>query len=399
MLAGTFRQQLRHAIEVDDVLPVGGIRRVEPEVSGVAVLIIAPSARHDEIARVALPLAETPRGRIAVSVADPAQAGAALVWHTGSRAHLDALVARAHDRQLIFDATGLSRNGSPLPTATEADCYAALGLPVIPPELRQTGEEVRLAEAGQLPDLVTSMHIRGDLHMHTTWSDGRDTVEAMVVEARQLGYEYLAITDHSERSAAARKLTAGDVARQRVEIEEIRRRVPGIQVLHGVEVDIMPDGSLDFDDSLLASFDLVLASLHDRAGHEAARLTERCLAAIAHPLVSIITHPANRSPGLSPGYDLDFDRVFDAAVATGTALEIDGAPGHLDLDGTLARRAVERGVTLVIDSDAHRADGLRRQMRFGVGTARRGWVEPRHVLNSRSVDDVRAFVARKRARA
>ena len=179
----------------------------------------------------------------------------------------------------------------------------------------------------------------------------------------------------------------------------MRARVHGIDILHGVEVDIMHDGSLDFDDELLQGFDIVLASLHDSAGQNDARLTERYLLAIRHPLVNVITHPANRTPAQSPGYALDFDRLFSAAAETGTALEIDGAPGHLDMDGALARRAAEAGVTIVVDSDCHRVDGLGRQMRFGVGTARRGWVEPRHVLNTRAVSEVRAFVSRKRGRA
>ncbi len=160
----------------------------------------------------------------------------------------------------------------------------------------------------------------------------------------------------------------------------------------------MPDGSLDFDDEQLAGFDIVLASLHDHAGQDGAALTERYLRAIRHPLVNVITHPANRTPGRFDGYRLDFDLLFAAAAETGTAMEVDGAPGHLDLDGALARRAAAAGVTLVIDSDCHRSDGLARQMRFGVGTARRGWIEPGHVLNTRGVDEVRAFVARKRAR-
>jgi DNA polymerase (family 10) len=171
-----------------------------------------------------------------------------------------------------------------------------------------------------------------------------------------------------------------------------------IHILHGVEVDIMKDGSLDFDDSVLEQFDIVLASLHDHGEQHATQLTERYMSAIAHPLVNVITHPANRSPALSGGYDVDFDRLFEAAVATGTAMEIDGAPGHLDMDGLLARRAVAAGVTVAIDSDCHRADALGRQMRFGIGTARRGWVEPKHVLNTRGVDAIREFVAAKRAR-
>jgi DNA polymerase (family 10) len=158
----------------------------------------------------------------------------------------------------------------------------------------------------------------------------------------------------------------------------------------------MADGSLDFDDQQLEGFDVVLASLHDDRGDDGARLTERYVRAMRNPMVNIITHPANRSPALSPGYDLDYDRLFETAIETGTALEVDGAPGHLDMDGTIARRAVEAGVTLAVDSDCHRAEALERQMRFGIGTARRGWVQAAHVLNTRSADAVRAFVARKR---
>ena len=168
-------------------------------------------------------------------------------------------------------------------------------------------------------------------------------------------------------------------------------------ILHGVEVDIMPDGSLDFSDFVLERFDIVLASLHDSAGHDRARLTARCLGAIRHPLVNVIAHPANQIVGTREGYDLDFDAVYAAAAETGTALEIDGGPGHLDLDGEHARAAIAAGVTLTIDSDCHRADRLERQMRMGLGTARRGRVEPRHVLNTRPLADVLAFIRSKRA--
>ncbi|MGH9204731.1 MAG: hypothetical protein ACRD2A_26180, partial [Vicinamibacterales bacterium] len=211
-------------------------------------------------------------------------------------------------------------------------------------------------------------------------------------------YDYIAITDHSQRAMASRTLARDDVLRQREEIQSVRSFVRGIEVLHGVEVDILLDGTLDFPDELLEGFDVVLASLHDAGEDGGQALTERYLRAIEHPLVNLITHPANRTPAFSQGYDLDFDKLFEAAARTGTAMEVDGAPGHLDLDGALARRAAASGVTLVIDSDCHRAEALDRQMRFGVATARRGWVEPQHVLNTRSVDAVREFVANKRAR-
>jgi DNA polymerase (family 10) len=282
--------------------------------------------------------------------------------------------------------------------ALEADVYAALELPFIAPELRNDGDEIAAAERGELPDLLAEEHIRGDLHTHSTWSDGRNTIADMVSAGKQLGYEYLAITDHSERAWSSRKLAAADVCRQREEIETLRSRVRGIEILHGIEVDIMPDGSLDFTDEILEGFDIVLASLHDAADQEDALLTERYLRAMRHPLVNVITHPANRSPAVSAGYPLDFDRLFAAAAETGTAMEVDGAPGHLDMDGRLARRAAAAGVTIAVDSDCHRVEALSRQMRFGVGTARRGWLEPSHVLNTRSANDVRAFVARKRGR-
>jgi DNA polymerase (family 10) len=289
-------------------------------------------------------------------------------------------------------------DGTPVSCTSEPELYAKLHLPYIAPELRSGDSELGAAERGELPHLVSELDIRGDLHMHSTWSDGRNTVAEMVTACKQLGYEYLAITDHSERAQSSRRLAAASVPAQRAEIEGLRARVRGIAILHGIEVDIMKDGTLDFDDMLLAGFDIVLASLHDAGDDDAQALTERYLKAIRHPLVNVITHPANRAPANFQGYPVDFDRLFAAAAETGTAMEIDGAPGHLDLDGAMARRAVAAGVTLVVDSDSHRMDALGRQMRFGIGTARRGWIESKDVLNARPLDGVRAFVNRKRSR-
>jgi DNA polymerase (family 10) len=186
--------------------------------------------------------------------------------------------------------------------------------------------------------------------------------------------------------------------RQVDEVERVRQQYPGLAILHGVEVDILPDGTLDFADDLLERLDIVLASLHDAAGQGPGRLTRRYLAAMDHPLVNVITHPTNRLVGRRSGYDLEFDRLFAAAAETGTCLEIDGAPLHLDLDGDLARRAIDAGVTVAINSDCHDAGLLERHMAFGVGTARRGWVTAAHVLNARPLSDVRHAIARKRQR-
>jgi DNA polymerase (family X) len=414
MLASTvMRDAQRAGLPVRSITPLGSLRRFAPAVGDVSLLAVAPAAAHHDVltgfsrltAAVILARSAThliignDRGTVSVHVAVPEEAGSALVWHTGSRRHTSALQMRAQRLGLTFDrARLLDRQGQPLVADTEADFYRHLELPEIPPELREDGDEIILAERGELPPLVSTSHILGDLHMHSTWSDGRDSIEQMAFASQQLGYEYIAITDHSERSPASRQLAASDIGRQGADIQRARARVKRLQILHGVEVDIMHDGSLDFDDEQLAGFDIVLASLHDHAGHDASKLTERYLRAIRHPLVNVITHPANRTPGRSSGYPLDFEVLFAAAAETGTAMEVDGAPGHLDLDGALARRAVAAGVTLVIDSDCHRSDGLGRQMRFGVGTARRGWIGPEHVLNTRGLDEVRAFVARKRAR-
>jgi DNA polymerase (family 10) len=340
----------------------------------------------------------TERGQLDLYVATPDASAAALVWHTGSRKHVASLEARAARAGLSFGQGGLrDAHGTLVPVADEHELYRLLGLPYIPPELREGTGEIDVAERG-LPALLDVGQIRGDLHMHSTWSDGRDSILHMVRGAQRLGYEYVAITDHSERARASRRLLALEIPLQREDIEAVRQRVPGIEILHGVEVDILPDGSLDFSDEQLAGFDIVLASLHEDNADSGTRLTERYLAAMSNPFVNVITHPAGRTPALSDGYDLDFDRLFRAAVDTGTAMEVDGSPNHLDMDGDLARRAAAAGVTLTVDSDSHFAEALGRQMSFGVGTARRGWVGPELVLNTRDIGAVRDFITQKRPR-
>ena len=415
LASSVIRETRRAGISMDSVTAVGSIRRFAPDIGDVSLLGVASAVRHAQILKAfaRLPVVSdvkaagsrdmtirTGRGDVTLHLTVPEQAGAALVWHTGSRAHVDILRLRAQRAGLRFDDAILSRAGEAgiLECPREENVYAALGLPFIAPELRNGDDEIAAAERGELPMLLSDEHIRGDLHTHSNWSDGRNSIADMVSAGKQLGYDYLAITDHSERAWSSRKLALTDIEKQREEIQALRSRVRGIDILHGIEVDIMADGSLDFEDHVLEGFDVVLASLHDPADQDHERLTERYLRAIRHPLVNVITHPANRSPAVSPGYNVDFDRLFEAAAQTGTAMEVDGAPGHLDMDGRVSRRAAAAGVTIVVDSDCHRVESLSRQMRFGVGTARRGWLGPEHVLNTRSVTDVRAFVARKRAR-
>jgi len=325
------------------------------------------------------------RAQLGVRFPDHAHAASVLWRLTGSVAHVTAITRLA--RQRGVDLTRAS---------TEEELYARLGLPFIPAEIRDGEDEIAAARDGRLPALISRAHIRGDLHMHTSFSDGRDTVEAMVTEGHRLGYEYLAITDHSPNAGTSRTLTADGVKRQAEEIAAMRERFPSLAILHGCEVDILPDGRLDFPDRVLETFDIVLASLHDPAGQDADRLEERYMSAMHHPLVTLITHPTNRLLPHRPGYTLDYERLFAAAVETGTFMEIDGAPAHLDMDGALARRALQAGVTVTIDSDSHRAEMMGRQMDLGVATARRGWVEPKHVVNTRPAAEVRALIKAKR---
>ena len=207
----------------------------------------------------------------------------------------------------------------------------------------------------------------------------------------------MAITDHSPTSAATRNLTIDAVKRQAEEIDALRERYPEIAILHGCEADILSDGRLDFPDRVLERFDIVLASLHESYGQGRDQLLKRYVTALGHPLVAMITHPTNRLVPHRAGYELDYDRLFEVAAETHTIVEIDGAPSHLDLDGPMARRAIAAGADVAIDSDSHRAELLDRQMQLGILTARRGWVEPRHVVNTRPLADVRAAIARKRA--
>jgi len=379
---------------IESIAGASDVRRFEPLVREIVLVASAPDPSAALEAICVLPafadvlhrtghraILQYQSIEVEMRVASPGDYGGVLFDATGSRDHVRCVAAR---------------RGSAKPCAREEDVFADAGLAFIAPELRNACGEIEAAARGALPPLVERIHIRGDLHMHSTYSDGRDTMDDMVQASGALGYEYIAITDHSERSAASRSVTAAQLARQREEIAALRERHPQITILHGIEVDIMPDGSLDFDDTLLEGLDIVLASLHDSARQDARALTRRCLQAIRHPLVNVITHPANRLVGRRAGYALDFPAVYAAAAETGTALEIDGAPSHLDLDGEHARAAAAAGVTLVNDSDCHRARALARNMQMGIGLARRGWVQPAAVLNTRPVEEVRTFVAAKR---
>ena len=349
----------------------------------------------------------------------PGAAGTYLVHFTGSKDHNVRLRARARDRGWSLSEKGflkIGEDGQPLTGAaaelrtfaTEAEAYAFLDLPFIEPELREDRGEIEAALAGRLPSLVTVGDLRGDLHSHSDWSDGSQPIEVMAEAARRRGHAYQVLTDHSMSLAIARGLAPDRVAEQRHVIAALNRRyeaeetggaappetpAEGFRLLHGCELEIRADGRLDYDDELLATFDLVVASLHVGRRQTRAELTARVLGAIRNRHVDVIAHPSGRMIGTRDDLDLDWDAVYAEAARTGTILEMNGSPHRLDLAVERARHAVELGCLLSIDSDAHRTTEFD-HLEWGVSQARRAWVEPAVVLNTRSRADLLAYVRR-----
>jgi DNA polymerase (family 10) len=264
--------------------------------------------------------------------------------------------------------------------ATEEEVYSRLGLQFVPPELRENRGELAAARDGRLPDLVALEDIRGDLHMHTTASDGHYTIEEMAEAARERGYEYIAITDHSASHGFGDDVSPDELRRQ---IDRARAvEVEGLTILAGSEVNVLPDGALDYEDDLLAQLDWVVASVHTSFRMDERAMTDRIVRALEHPLVDALGHPTGRLIEQRAPYDVDIDRVIEAAARTGTFLEINANPDRRDLPDTYARAAAEQGVTIVVDSDAHRTATLA-NMRYGVATARRAWLTKDQVANTR----------------
>lgn len=328
-------------------------------------------------------------------VVPPESWGAALQYFTGSKAHNIAVRSRARDRGLTINEYGVYRladpDGEPVASVTEEDVYAAVGLPWIPPELREDRGELAAAEAGELPELVTLAAIRGDLHCHSTWSDGKHTIYEMAMAARDLGYDFHGVCDHSKSLTVANGLDEDRVRQQAKQIAAIQEKVPEVRLLRGIEVDILADGSLDLDLDLLAELDLVVASVHSVFTQDVATMTARLVAALETGVVNILGHPTGRLINRREGYRFDFDTVVAAAVEHGVALEINAAPERLDLDDVMARRARRQGAMLSINSDAHRQATLA-QMRYGVAQARRAWLTAADVLNTKPLGDLLAWL-------
>jgi DNA polymerase (family 10) len=399
MVAGLVAS-LRDVSGVRQIEPAGSLRRRRATIGDLDLLaavddaaaLIAALDRLTGVERIlsagtdksSVLLREGPR--VDLMVCPPAALGTHLVHFTGSKEHNVALRGRALARGFSLSEKGFKavETGELLLVADEADVYDRLDLPWVPPELREGEGEIAAAEAGTLPQLVTAAELRGDTHTHSDWTDGVDSIEAMARAARAMGREYIVLTDHSPSLGIARGLSLERIAEQRAELDRLNLELAPFRILHGTEMEIRADATLDYPDQLLLRFDVVLASIHTGRGQPNEQLTRRALAAIENPHVDVIAHPTGRIVNVREPMPLDWPRLFEAAARTGTLLEINGSP-RLDLDETLAREAGRAGVRLTVASDAHRTEELG-QAEYGIDVARRAWLSADQIATTRGAD-------------
>jgi len=411
-IALALAEEVRAFKGVKDVQIAGSLRRGKETVGDVDLLCVAEKGREIVSKFVTLPqvkralasgstkgsvIVRTPTDadlQVDLRVVPSKSFGAALQYFTGSKEHNVRLREIAGKKGWKLNEYGLFKDGRPIAGATEEQIYAKLGLPWIPPELREDAGEIEAAD--HLPRLVELKDIVGDLHVHTTASDGHNTIEEMAEAAKGLGYKYLGIADHSKGQVIANGLSIDRMWKHIEQIRAANKKIKGITLLVSCEVDILADGKLDYPDDLLAACDLVTASIHSAFGQARKAVTRRVLAAMENPYVTIIGHPTGRLIGRREPIDLDMEAVVRAAAETNTALEVNAHWHRLDLKDTHIRMAVEAGAMIAINTDAHSAADLS-LMEYGIQTARRGWAEPANVLNARPLARVRQWIARKRS--
>ncbi len=392
---------------VKNLAPAGSLRRFQETVGDIDLMGTADDAREIMQTFASLPqvkevlVSGTTKSSVVVSgglqvdlrIVEHDSFGSILQYFTGSKQHNIDLRERAHRRGLKLSEYGITNLATDEleKFITEEAFYQRQGLEFIPPELREGQQEVERAEQGTLPKLIELHDIKGDLHVHTEWSDGRDSIEAMALAAKALGYQYLGIADHSGGRGIAHGLDAERLRQQILEIKQLDQRLDGIRIFCGMEVDIRADGSLDMPQELLAKLDIVTAAVHSAMNQSQEQMTRRIIRAIENPDVDVLAHPTSRLlPGREP-VAVDMEAIFQTAVRTNTALEINAMPSRLDLKDIHTYRARELGVKLVINTDAHSTEHLE-FMRFGGGVARRGWCQAEDILNTRPLKEVIAYL-------
>ena len=398
---------LRAVEGVKEVTPAGSYRRRRETVGDLDILVTCSKGspvmerfvHHDEVERV-VSHGETRSTvhlrsglQVDLRVVPQVSYGAALHYFTGSKEHNIAVRRRAGQRGLKINEYGVYRGDRRVAGRTEQEIFEQVGLPFIPPELRENRGEIEAAETGTLPTLVREQDLRGDLHCHTDATDGQASLRAMAEAARARGYEYLAITDHSRAVRIAHGLTARRLRQQIDAIDRLNEQLDGITLLRGIEVDILEDGTLDLPDSVLARLDLIVGSIHSRFHLSARKQTERVLRAMDNPHFHILGHPSSRLLNRRGPLELDLARIIEGAAERGCFLELNAQPARLDLTDSGCLLAREHGVKVALSTDAHSTAQLG-YMHFGIGQARRGWLEPDDVINTRNLADLRRLLRR-----
>ena len=393
-------QRLRELPEVSEVVVAGSTRRRKETIGDADILAISRKPEkvmecfvsmlevlHVQAKGATKSMVKLKNGMdVDLRVVEQESFGAALNYFTGSKDHNVALRRIAQEKGLKLNEYGLFRGEKRIAGKTEEEVYKALGLAYIPPELRENQGEIEAAKKGELPDLVGYGDLRGDLQTQTTWTDGSNSIEEMAAEAKRLGLEYIAITDHTKSLAMTGGSDEKKLLKQMAAIDKINRSLKGIKVLTGAEVNINKDGSLDIEDEVLAKLDVVGVAVHSHFNLPRREMTERITKAMRNPNADILFHPTGRIIQKREPYDVDMDAIIKTAKETGTILEVDAYPDRLDLKDEHVRKAVNAGVKLVIDSDAHSTNHIR-FLDFGIAQARRGWAEKKDVINTRPLKE------------
>ncbi len=395
---------LKKLPEVKKIAIAGSVRRMKETIGDGDILIVSPKPAKVMDFFVSMPeiIKVWAKGQTKASVrlksgfdcdlrvVKKESFGAALQYFTGSKDHNIATRRIAIKRNLKLNEYGVFKGKKMIAGKSEKEVYGSIGLHYIEPELRTNSGEIEAALENKLPKIIRYDNIKGDCHTHTNWSDGINSVEEMAEAAKKMGYRYIAITDHAGPLKIARAMDERSVLRQMAEIDKINRKISGIKILKGCEVDINKDGSLSLKDEILSKLDIVGVSVHSYFKMSKEDMTERLLRAMANPYVSIIFHPTGRLIARREAYSLNYDRIFKAAKENKILLEINAHPQRLDLKDTDIRAAIENGVKLVINTDAHSVMGLN-VIEFGIGAARRGWAEKKDILNTQSGEKLLAY--------
>ncbi|MGB3728604.1 MAG: DNA polymerase/3'-5' exonuclease PolX [Thermodesulfobacteriota bacterium] len=408
-LAEKIRKEVEAIKGTEGTIIAGSIRRMRETIKDIDILTISDDTERTVKEFTELPFVKdvlasgstkgsviTKDGiQVDLRVVGPESYGGALQYFSGSQAHNIRLRSIAQKNGLRINEYGIFKGEEKVAGETEKEMYSTLNLPFIPPELREDRGEIEAAIEGNLPDLIELEDIKGDLHMHTTWSDGKASIQEMAESAIELGYEYIAITDHSPSSTIANGLSIERLKEKQKELIAVNKKMKGISILMGSEVDITTDGTLDYPDEVLKELDVVIASVHSGFKMDRDTITKRILTALENPYVHALGHPTGRLINQRDPYDVDIDLLIEAALKHDKALEVNSSYQRLDLKDLHVKKAVEAGVKIIISTDAHRPEGLL-QMRYGIGTARRGWVQKKDVLNALEFDELNEWLKSKK---